>query len=81
MKFMIRKLLEEYEKQELENKFTKKFYFSQGAEIKELILEDQKGCITGWKEFEYLGVKIDIEGREESYIKNRFNKSRTVTQY
>ena len=30
-----------------------------GAENKDLILEDQKGCIRGCEEFMYLGVKTD----------------------
>ena len=29
-----------------------------GAETKDLILEDQKGCFRGWDEFNYLGVTI-----------------------
>ena len=29
-----------------------------------LILKEQKGCIRGCDEFEYLGVKIDKEGRD-----------------
>jgi hypothetical protein len=29
-----------------------------GAETKDLILEDQKGCIRGCEEFNYLGVKL-----------------------
>ena len=29
------------------------------AETKDLIFEDQKGCIRGCEEFKYLGVKID----------------------
>ena len=32
-----------------------------GAETKDLILEDQKGCIIGYEEFKYLGVEIDKE--------------------
>ena len=30
-----------------------------GAETKHLILEDQKVCIRGCEEFEYLWVKLD----------------------
>ena len=29
------------------------------TETKDLILEDQKGCIRGWEEFAYLRVKRD----------------------
>ena len=36
-----------------------------GSEIKYLILGDQKGSIRGREEFEYLGVKIDKENRQE----------------
>ena len=50
-----------------------------GAETKDLILEDQKGCIRGREEFKYLGVKIDKEDRQENDIKNRINKGRAVT--
>ena len=39
------------------------------------ILEDQKSCIRGCAEFEYLGGKIYKEDRQE----NRINKSRAVT--
>ena len=35
-----------------------------GAETKDLILEDQIGCIRGCEEFKYLGVKIDTEDRQ-----------------
>ena len=50
-----------------------------GAETKDLILEDQKGGIRGCEEFQYLGVKIDKEDREENDIKNKINKSRAAT--
>ena len=50
-----------------------------GAETKDLILEDQKGCIRGCEGFKYLGVKIDKEGRQGNDIKNRINKSRAIT--
>ena len=50
-----------------------------GAEIKNLILEDQEGYIRGCEEFKYLGLKIDKEDRQESYIKNRINKGRATT--
>ena len=30
-----------------------------GAETKDLIMEEQKGCIRGCEELNYLGVKID----------------------
>ena len=50
-----------------------------GAEAKDLILEDQKGCIRGCEEFEYLGVKIEKkEVRQENYIKNRINKGSAI---
>ena len=39
-----------------------------GAETKDLVLEDQKGCIRGCEEFKYLGVKIDQEDKQENYI-------------
>ena len=50
-----------------------------GTETKDLILEDQKGCIRGCEEFKYLGVKIDKEDRQEDDIKNRINKGRAIT--
>ena len=50
-----------------------------GAETKDLILKDQKGCIRGCEEFNYLRVKIDKKDRQENYIKKRINKSRAVT--
>ena len=40
-----------------------------GAETKDLILEDQIGCIRGYEEFKYLGVKICKEDQQENYIK------------
>ena len=55
------------------------FYLGCGAETKDFILEDQKGCIRGCEEFKYLGVKIDKEDRQENYIKNRINKGGAVT--
>ena len=42
---------------------------SRGAETKDLILEDQKGCIRGCEEFKYLGINIDKEDRQENDIK------------
>ena len=50
-----------------------------GAETKDLILEDQKVYIRESEEFEYLGVKIDKEDKQENYIKNRINKGGAVT--
>ena len=50
-----------------------------GAETKNLILEEQNGCIIGYEECKYLGVKIDWEDRQENDIKNRINKNRAVT--
>ena len=51
-----------------------------GAKTKDLMLEDQNGCIKGCGEFMYLGVKIDKEDGQENYIKNRVNKGRaTIT--
>ena len=41
-------------------------------------MQDQKGCIRGYEEFKYLGLKIDKEGRQENYIKNRINKGRVI---
>ena len=49
-----------------------------GAGTKDLISEDQKGCIRGCEELNYLGVKIDKEDRQENYI-NRINKGRAIT--
>ena len=58
MELMVRKLLEGYEKWGLQINLQKKtFYVGCGAETKGLILEGQKGCIRGCKEFKYLGVK------------------------
>ena len=38
-----------------------------------IIKIDMKGCIRGYEEFKYLGVKIDKEDRQENDIKNRIN--------
>ena len=57
MEFMVRKLLEEYDKWGLKIHLEKTFYMGCGAETKDLILEDQKGCIRGCEELRYLGVK------------------------
>ena len=50
-----------------------------GTETKDLILEDQNGCIKGSQKFKYLGrgVKIDKEDRQENY-NNRINKGRAI---
>ena len=50
-----------------------------GAGTKDLILEDQKGCIRGYEEFEYLGVKVEKEDRQENDIKTKINKGRAIT--
>ena len=46
---------------------------------KYLIVEDQKGCIRGCEEFEYLGVKIDKEDIQENDINHKFNKDGAIT--
>jgi hypothetical protein len=43
MEFMVRKLLEQYEKWGLKIYLEKTFYMGSGAETKDLILEDKKG--------------------------------------
>ena len=63
MEFMIRKLLEEYEQWCLKINLEKTLYMGCRAEIKDLILENHKGCVRGCEEFKYLGVKIDKEDR------------------
>ena len=68
MELMVRTLLEEYEKWGLKINLERTFYMVCGAEIKDLILEDQKCCIRGCKEFKYLGVKIYKEDRQENYV-------------
>jgi hypothetical protein len=59
---------------EFENKFRKKKLFTWIVERKPkiylLILEAQKGCIRGRKEFR---VKINKEGRHENNINNIIN--------
>ena len=50
-----------------------------GAEINDLILEDQKVCIRGCEEFKYLGVKINKKDRQEN-VKNRINRGRGEQQ-
>ena len=76
---MARKLLEEYEKWSLKINLEKAFYVGCGAETKDLILEDQKGCIREYEEFKYLGVKIYKEDKQKNYIKNCINKGRAIT--
>jgi len=49
-----------------------------GAETKDLILKDKRGCIRECKEFKNLGVKLDKEDIQENDIKNRINKCRAV---
>ena len=49
-----------------------------GAETNDLILEDQKGFIGGFEEFEYSGLKIDKADRQGNDIKKRINKGRTT---
>ena len=63
-----------------ENKFRKKTYcMGCGAEIKDLVQEDQKNCIRECEDFKYLGVKIYKEAREENDSKNRVNNGTTIT--
>ena len=71
--------LEECEKWVLKINLGKTLYMGCGAETKDLMLEDQKRCIRACEEFEYLGVKIDKEDRQENYIENRINKGRAIT--
>ena len=46
-----------------------------GEKAKDLIMEDQKGCIRRCEEFEYLVVKK----QNKNDIKNRINKGRAIT--
>ena len=57
----------------------KTLYVDYEAEAKDLILEDQEVCITGCKEFKYLGIKIDKEDIQENAIKIRINKNIEIT--
>ena len=75
---MLRKLLEEYEKWGLKVNLDKTFYMGCGIKTEYLILEDQKGSIKGCEEFDYLGVRIDKEDRQDSDIKNTINKGRAT---
>ena len=50
-----------------------------GAETKDIILKDQKGCFRGCEELKYFGVIIDKGYREGIYIKNRINQGRAIT--
>ena len=50
-----------------------------GAETKDLIMEDQKGCNRWCEEFKYLTLKTDKEDRQEHDIENRINKGRAIT--
>ena len=50
-----------------------------GTETKDLIRKDQKGYIRESEEFQYLGVKMGKEDKQENYIKNRTNKGRSIT--
>ena len=65
---MVIKLLEEYEKWVLKINLEKN-----------LILEDQKGCIRECEEFKYLRVKTDKGDRQANYIKKKINKGRAIT--
>ena len=60
---MVIKLLEEYEKWVLKINLEKN-----------LILEDQKGCIRECEEFKYLSIKIDKETKKTIHSKNWINK-------
>ena len=57
----------------------KNFLYGLWCRHQRLMLEDQKGYITGFEEFKYLGVKTDKENRQENDIKNRINKARAIT--
>ena len=78
IQYKIRKLLEEFEKWGLKVNLGGKMYMGCGAESKELILEDEKGCVRSCGEFKYLRVKIDKEHRQGNYISNRNNKGRAI---
>ena len=55
MEFLVRKLLEEYEKWHLKINLEKKMLY---IFTKDLILEDQKSCNRGWAEFRvFMGGK------------------------
>ena len=74
MEYMLRKLLEEYEKWGLKVNLDKTFYMGCGIKTEDLILEDEKGLIKGCEELDYLGVRIDKEDRQESDIKTELTR-------
>ena len=49
-----------------------------GNKTEDLILEYQIGFRKGCEEFDYLGVRIDEEDRQESDIKTRISKGRAT---
>ena len=63
-----------------QNTFIKNFYMGCGTETKYVILEDRKHCIKECKKFEFLGVKLDKEDRQENYILKIINKGREITR-
>ena len=65
---------------DFKNKFRNNFFVFCGAETKDLILEDQEGCIGECEAFDYLGVKRDKEDRQEKANKNRINKDRGIRE-
>ena len=66
---MARKLLEKYGKWGLNINLERIFYMRCGAETKDFILEDQKGCVRGYEEF---GKKIILR-KELIRIENNSN--------
>ena len=54
LQFIFRKLLEVYEKWGLKINLEKTLYMCCGAETKDLVTLDQKGCIRKCEEFKYL---------------------------
>ena len=77
MEFMVRILLEEYEKWRLKINLEKNILHGLWSRNQNVIMKDQKGCISGCEEFEFLGITIDKRGQNS--INNRINKCRAIT--
>lgn len=78
IEYMTRKLIQEYKKSGLNVNMNKTKYMVIGGINEDLILEEGMGTIAPTEEYQYLGVKITNDGKQDKEIRSRINAGKTT---
>lgn len=73
---MLNKLMEEYKKWELQVNKDKAQYMVIGGEGKDI--QSERGVIKNVTEYEYLGVTVTADGKDENDILKKVSKGRKM---